>query len=196
MTQFYNLLSQDPAPVTLADMKAYLKIPVSLTADDTLITALLEAATVYGEKYTGRSFRPQTFELLLDEFSDRICLRRSPVNAIITVKHLVADTPVTVASSVYYLKTLQQWSEILLKDGETWPDDTDELEQAITIEFTTMKYTKAAELIDTAIKLHVAAMYFNRGDCVECGGEDVDANNAALKSGAHALYNQFRISRV
>jgi uncharacterized phiE125 gp8 family phage protein len=195
MSDFYDLVSQDSAPVSLADMRNYLKIPASVTTDDALITALIDAATEYGEKYTGRSFRVQTFNLLLDEFSSRICLRRSPVDAITHVKHLVSDVQVTVATTVYYLKIRQQWSEILLADGEEWPDDTDEREQAIEIQFTTTKYAKADSLIDAAIMRHVAYIYMNRGECEDCSG----ANNiydAGAKSGANALYNTFRISRV
>lgn len=187
MAEFYNLVSSAASPVVLADMKTYLKI--SSASDDTLIQSLIDVATEYGEIYTGRSFRAQTWQLLLDEFDYRIKLRRSPVDAIVSVKYSLANVMTTIAAATYYLKTLQQFSEILVSDGYDWPTDIDNIEQGIEVNFTTAAYDKAAERIQEAIKLHVAYLYANRGDCD-------DAAKAASASGASMLYDTFRISRV
>ena len=112
----YNRVSVAASPVDLAAMKAYLK--VTATADDVLIQSMIDAATEFGEKYTGRDFRAVTWDLLLDCFTDRICLRRDPVESIATVKHLVNDVLVTVPSETYYLKKLTQSSEILLSEDQ------------------------------------------------------------------------------
>lgn len=182
----YKFVSAAAAPVTVSEMKSFLR--VSTTADDVLIGLMIDAATQWGESYTGRSFRAVTWQLLLDEFCDRIEIRRDPVDTITHVKHLVDDVQVTVASSVYYLKSLTQTSEILLVENQAWPTDTDSREQAIEIEFVTNSYYKA-DLIVAAIKQHVAHWYRNRGDCF-------DAAHAARDSGAMMIYNQFRIERV
>lgn len=182
----YNLVSQEASPVSLTVMKSYLKI--TSTADDTLIQSMIDAATEWGEKYTGRDFRAITWDLLLDQFTDRIELRRDPVASVTTVKHLVNDSQVTVLSTVFYLKKLVQSSEILLNEDQEWPTDTDNREQAIEIRFVTEGY-RCQESIIEAIKLHVAFWYRNRGDCP-------DVKKSAEGAGVTIIYNQFRISRV
>ncbi len=185
--QFYTTKSSDVAPVALADMKIYLK--VTTATDDTLIQTLINVATIHGEKYTRRSFRVQTFTLLLDAFADRIDLLRSPVDAVTFVKYLVSGSQVTVTSTVYWLKTLQQKSEILLDIGQTWPTDIDDREQAIEIEFTTTTYAQYVDVIALAIQRHVLYLYENRGDC-----GDIVATGEI--SGANSIYDQFRVARV
>jgi uncharacterized phiE125 gp8 family phage protein len=190
MVQVYELVSQAASPVTLADMRLYLKIPTAMTADDALIQILIDAATEYGEKYTGRDFRVKSHKLLIDKFAARICLRRSPVNSITTVQYLVSSVLTTIASTVYYLKKGPQFSEILLQDGQAWPTDIDEREQAIEIEFATVA-ANCGNAIKTAIHKWVAFAYVNRGDC-DCQ----DETTIGKQSGADFIYGQFRIARV
>ena len=182
----YELVSAAASPVTLAVMKSYLKI--TSTADDTLIQSMIDAATEWGEKYTGRDFRAITWKLLLDCFTDRIELRRDPVASVTAVKHLVSGSLVTVDSTVYYLKKLVQSSEILLNEDQAWPTDSDNREQTIEIEFVTEGYRCQESIID-AIERTVAFWYRNRGDCP-------GASDAARRTGATIIYDQFRISRV
>lgn len=190
-TAVYQLQSSDPSPVTLAEAKAHLR--VSSTADDTLIQGIIDACTEWGESYTRRSFRAQVWKLLLDTFTARIELRRQLVDAITSITHLVAATPVTVTSTVYYLKQTPQGAEILLGYGQDWPTDTDLREQAITVNFTTAPWTRHANLIREALLKHIAAMYANRGDCVEGGCAVADF---AESSGAATLYDMMAIARV
>lgn len=186
MAEVYQRVSAISSPLSLSSVKAHMK--VSTTADDALILVLIDAATEWGEGYTGRSFRAVTWNLLLDDFTDRICLRRDPVDTVTHVKHLVSGSQVTVTASDYYLKSLTQSSEILLAENKTWPADTDSKEQAIEVQFVTKAYHKI-DMIVAALKMHVTHWYRNRGDCV-------DAAQAARDSGAIMLYNQFRIDRV
>lgn len=182
----YQFVSSEASPVDLATMKSYLKI--TATADNTLIQSMIDAVTEWGEKYTGRDFRAITWDLLLDEFTDRIALRRDPVESVATVKHLVSGALATVAPTVYYLKKLVQSSEILLSEDQEWPTDTDNREQAIEIRFVTEGYRCQESIID-AIERHVAFWYRNRGDCP-------DAKKSAEGAGVTIIYDQFRISRV
>ena len=182
----YKRVSALPSPVSLAAMKAYLR--VSTATDDALIQAMIDAATEWGEKYTGRDFRAITWDLLLDCFEDRIELRRDPVATITTVKHLVDGDFVTVADTVYHLKKLTQTSQILLNEEMEWPTNTDDREQAIEIRFVTEGYQCQAEIIN-AIKMIVAFWYSNRGDCPDCA-------SAVKQSGATIIFDQFRISRI
>lgn len=182
----YQQVSVEASPVSLTVMKRYLKI--TTTADDELIQSMIDAATEWGEKYTGRDFRAITWDLLLDRFTDRIELRRDPVDTITSVKHLVSGSLVTVPAATYYLKKLVQSSEILLNEDQEWPTDTDNREQVIEIQFVTKGFRCQESIID-AIERHVAFWYRNRGDCP-------DVKGSAEKAGVTVIYNQFRISRV
>ncbi len=211
MNQVYELISFGVSPVTLADMKTFLKI--TNTAEDTLLQTFIDSATQWGEKYTGREFRANQWELLLDSFSDfgnsskqfhveyegislfqaaieteRIELKRDPVDIVNSITHLIDAAPVTVTNTDYYLKKLTQSSEILLFDDKDWPTDTDDREQAIKVTFTTKAYRCLSEIIN-AIKLHVSNLYTNRGDCP-------DSDNSGKESGATMFYDQFRIQRI
>ena len=216
MSQVYELVAFGTSPVSLAGMKAWLK--VTAVSEDALIQALIDSATEWGEKYTGRDFRANQWKLLLDSFVDpgntsnrfkrqhigsivspnqllfgfclteRIELKRDPVDTVDSITHLVSGSPVVVTATDYYLKKLTQSSEILLFENKEWPLDTDNQEQAIKVSFTTKAYRCLNEII-MAIKLHVTSLYTNRGDCP-------DSEQAARESGATMIYDQFRISRV
>ena len=187
MSEVYELIGKGAVPVSLDDMKAYMK--VTSDADDDLITMMLNAATVWGENYTGREFRANTWTQLLDEFSDRICIRRDPVKSITSVEYLVADVLTTITNLTYYLKKNVQNSEILLAEDEDWPGDLDDREQGIKITFVTESYRYCSDSIMNGVKRHVAWWYANRGDCSDC-------DNAAKQSSVQLIYDQFRISRV
>lgn len=180
-----------PAPVTLVEVKAFMK--VKTTSDDDLINSLIAAATEWGEKYTGRAFRIKNWVLKLDCFpvSDRIILKRDPVESIARFEYLVNSVLTTVPSADYYLKKCTQHSEIVLSSGSSWPDNLDDIEQSIEIEFV-MKSYHCEEEIKNAIKRHVNFLYRNRGDCDGCS--NVGGSGAA--SGATLIYDQFRITRV
>ena len=186
MSDIYTLTAPGAVPVSLVDMKAYMK--VTSDSDNDLITSMLSAATTWGENYTGRDFRANTWKLDTDAFASRMPLRRAPVASITTVKHLVSDALETVDAVVYYLKKYTQFAEILLNVDKSWPTDTDEREQVIEIVFVTEAY-RDIDAIKTAIKRCVIFWYQNRGDCS-------DIKQAVKGSGVTAIYDQFRIDRV
>jgi uncharacterized phiE125 gp8 family phage protein len=186
---YYDLVSQSAAPVSLSTLKTYLKL--SGTSEDAILTLMLEQATECGEKYTGRSFRVQTWDVFRDYFDyDSFEIRLSPVDSIDSITYInESDVPTVVDSSIYYLKKGQWFSEIVLKTGEAWPSDVKDIEQAITFRVSTIKYPKATSSIDMGILQHVAYVYSNRGDC--------SCDNKSMKdSGAKSCYDAFRISRV
>jgi len=193
--QYYEQLTAGPAPVTLADMKCYLK--VTGTTDDALIQSVIDAATEFGERYTSRDFRVKTWRLLLDCFTDRIVLKRSLIAVVDSIEYLKDDVFTAVAVADTYLKTQRQESVLLLLSGESYPTDVDDREQAIKIEFTTEAF-ECQDSIKAAIRRHVAFVYENRGDCMDSSGSGDCGCGAdtAAQSGALAIYDQFRISRV
>ena len=186
---YYDLVSQSAAPVSLSTLKTYLKL--SGSSEDAILTLMLEQATECGEKYTGRSFRVQTWDIFRDYFDcDRFEIKLSPVDSIDSITYInESDVPTVVDSSIYYLKKGQWFSEIVLKTGEAWPTDVKDIEQAITFRVSTIKYPKATSSIDMGILKHVAYAYSNRGDCDKKSMKD---------SGASTCYddNAFRIPRV
>lgn len=189
MSAVYVLKTAGTPPVSLSEMKGYLKM--TTTTDDALITMMISAATQWGEKYTGREFRANVWQLMLDFFPCRIELARDPVDTAIpaVITYVVAGSPVTIDDSIYYYKKLTQSSEILLFDDEFWPTDGDDREQGIVVEFSTKAYF-CLDMIKEGIMRHVAFWYRNRGDC------DCDCNSAGKGSGASMFYDSFRIARV
>lgn len=187
-TAYYDFISSAISPVGLCSVKDYMK--VTSNDDDDLIQSMIDAATSWGESFTGRDFRKKTYDLKIDCFTDRILIKRDPVNAITSINHLVSDVETVVNSSIYYLKKNTQNSEILLLSGESWPTNTDDREQAITIRFVTEKYRRQAE-IENAVQQHVSEWYSNRDDCGDDGCEC-----SASSSGVSSIYGQFRITRV
>ncbi len=184
---FYELVIAGDSPVTLAIMKSYLR--VTSTVDDTLIQSMIDAATEWGEKYTSRDFREKTWNLLMDCFFEPIELRRSPVASIESIKYLDEDNvEQTVATTVYYLKKQTQFSQVWLQPDQEWPDDVNERQQSITIQFKTAAYYCINEIIE-AIERTVAYWYRNRGDCSNC-------KSAVEAAGVTGIYDQFRISRI
>ena len=192
MSDFYTLTTPGTVPVALVDMKKYMK--VTSASDDDLITLMLAAATTWGENYTGREFRANTWTLLIDAFEERLFLRRAPIASITSIKYLLANVWTAVANTVYYLKNGTQSSEILLQEDQDWPDDVDEREAAIEIVFVTESY-RDTDAIKSAIMRHVAYWYKNRGDCGG-SGSGCSCDDAAKGSGVTMIYDQFRIARV
>ncbi len=184
---YYTLTTAGTASITLAEVKAHLKRPVTFTADDVLLQSLIDAATQYGQKYTAREFTANTWTLLIDCLTDRVRLNRNPIDSITSIEHLVDDILITIPSTDYYKKDLTQWVEVLLISGKSWPTNTDDREHAIKIIFVTKQYP-CGNLIKEAMLLHIAYWYSNKGDC--------DAGDAAKLSGANDLYNQIRIPRI
>ncbi len=174
--------------VELDVAKAHLK--VSTKVDDDLIVNLLRTALEYAESETGRDYRANTWVLLIDEFADRICLRKSPVASITRIQYTVATAyDALVSSPTYYLKKGRQFSEVLLVDGQTWPTDLAKVEAGIKITFTT-EADRYLERAKVGMLRHLAHLYQHRGD--------YEAKGSAIKSGAKALYDQpgMKISRV
>lgn len=187
MADLYELVTPGGDPISVKSLvKPYLR--VEHDDDDELIKLMVRESVQNAERYTGQSLRPQVWKLTIDEFADRICLRRSPVAAITTIQYLVSGSLVTIDDSVYYLKMGgPAFSEVLLSDGETWPTDIDEIEHGIEITFTTVAVQNLDQMKAALLKA-IAYHYENRGDC--------DAEDAAKKSGATAQYDQIRIERV
>ena len=187
MSKVYSLGSADVSPLSLNEAKAYMR--VLSVRDDTIITSMINAATSWGENYTGRDFRRKSWTLKQDFFWHSNKLDRDPVAAITSVKYQnTLNVEITVDPALYYLKKLTQYSELLIDPDSSWPTDLSDREHAVTIDFDTAEYYEKEEIFN-ALQQHVLYLYTNRGDC-GCDKESAD------KSGSTLIYDQFRISRI
>lgn len=184
--------------VSLANTKAWLKIPSTLTADDTLITYLIKAATGYFEKITGRDLITKTYRTYLDNFpvvnglyyysgvspllpqyqDNGIWLRKSRLQAIASIKYYLDGVQVTWDSANYYTTISSDYSAIYLVNDANFPSGIDVRKQAIEINFTAgygTDDTSVPDDVQQAILCFISYLYDNRGDCA-----DRDKQNAAV----------------
>jgi hypothetical protein len=203
-------ITEGAALISTADMKTFLKI--TSTADDTLIDAMIEAATQHAEAFCGRDLRANIYELLTTDFGEiavtdfpyRISpfnfkpladttfhVRRSTVASIDQIEYLVGGSFSTIASSVYYSSIRIAKTYLLLEDGESWPTDADEKEDNVKVTFT-MAIPHNIELAVAGIQRHVALMYEDRGDC-EPANAGALGNRTASQSGAEAMYQSLQV---
>jgi len=161
-------------PVTLAEAKAHLRVT---TADeDTLITALIEAATEQAEHLMQRAVMDQQWTLTLDSFSDpsaasadtasAIELRRPTVTAVVSVQYLepVAGVLTTLAGSLYTADLSSPLvARLVPAYNQTWPDTRAQI-AAVQVRFSCGWLNAAAvpATVKAWIKLRIGALYENR----------------------------------
>ena len=107
-------------PLTLDEAKLHLR--VDGTDEDSLITSLIVAARQGAEHLTGRALMPQTLELALDEFSDKIKLPRPPFVSVTSVTYvdLMGDTQ-TLDASGFVIDDHSEPARIVRPYGVFWP---------------------------------------------------------------------------
>ena len=151
-------------PVTLAEAKAHLR--VDSTDEDTLITAMITAATETAEQITGRAIMPQTWELTLDGFPSEFELTRVPAVSVTSLKYInESGVLTTMSTDDYVLDNYDDFgfAKVELAWGFDWPIPRD-TPNAVTLRFVAGYANAAAvpESIKAWIKLTVSAMYENR----------------------------------
>jgi len=150
-------------PVSLAEACVFLRREVG--EDDDRINALIAAATSFldgANGMLGRCLVSQTWELVLDEFSDAIKLGLGPVTSITSVKYYDTAGDEQTLSADYYTADLTsdpQW--IVLNSDYSWPDLMDGV-NAVTIRFVA-GYAAVPETVKQAILFLTSAMYSNGG---------------------------------
>ena len=149
-------------PVTLAEAKLHCRI--DSTDDDTLVTALITAATEMCEQKVGRAIMPQTWELTLDSFED-IWLTRTPVQSITSLKYIdEAGVEQTLSGSLYsFAQDDFGFARVDPVYGAEWPTTRDQI-NAVTLRYVAGYANAAAvpEGIKQWIKLSISTMYENR----------------------------------
>lgn len=187
---YYEITSPpSEEPVTLAEAKSWCK--VETTEDDTLITALVKAARLTGEKYCNRTFVTTTFkgfysalELTNCEKYPFVALRRAPLDTVTSVQLMVDDSLEDVDSDDYFLKEKSSFSRILFSGSLNGDDVAYPLEIVFTAGYGAA--SAVPEDIKTAIKQHILYLYENRGD-VSPDGE------LPMPIEVRAMYSKYRI---
>jgi len=145
-------------PVTLADMKAHLR--VDGTDEDTYIMSLITAARRQVEDRTWRSLGTETWRQELDGFPDVIELYRCPVAGITSLKYIDADGALQTMANTDYRSDLNSAPARLFPAyGSVWPVTRSD-PVAVQITYTTSQDPEPQLL--HAIKLLVAHWFENR----------------------------------
>lgn len=154
-------------PVTRAEAKNQCRIDADITADDTRMDMLIEAATLACEHELGdRALMTQTWERVLDEFpEDAIELGKPPVSSITSVKYIDGDeVEQTMDAADYSHDTDTDEGRWLLPAIDTeWPDTLDTA-NAVRVRFV-CGYGTAADVpaaIKTWILLHIEHTYLRK----------------------------------
>lgn len=124
-------------PVTLAEAKAQLRVTVA--TEDTLITRLINVATDYVERDTGRALITQVWKLSLTRFplGRVIGIPKPPLQSVASVKYTPdGGTLTTFAASNYLVDTDAEPGAVVLNVNKTWPSDTLQAANGVEIEFT------------------------------------------------------------
>jgi len=150
--------------VTLVEAKAHCRVDSS--DDDTLITAMITAATEAAEQATGRAIMAQTWELTLDAFPAALELTHVPVDSITSVAYVdLNGADQTLSALLYSLDNADDFGPAYVVPAydTEWPDTRDQI-NAVKVRYVAGYANAAAvpESIKSWIKLQVGAMYENR----------------------------------
>lgn len=166
------LVTTAPAtePVTLAQVKEYLKLDSAYTDEDTLLNTLIASARIFIENRIGRSIISQVRTQYMDEFGfcDEIGLLFGPLISVgdLTVKSVkyydTNDTLQTISSSDYWIDSTSDIPRIVIKNS--WPSIKSR-PNAVQIEFNAGYATTEAGVpkdIKDAMFYYIAQRYENR----------------------------------
>ncbi|RFZ88071.1 hypothetical protein D0Y60_09500 [Shinella sp. WSJ-2] len=158
-----ELLPPDVEPVTLAEVKAHLRLET--TEEDTLLTALIHTARLHLESQTGLCLISRLLRLYLDDWPEGrvIQIARGPVQTIeIVTVYDSSGAPVELDTAGYVLDGAARPARLVLPERRA----TERALNGIEIDFTAGFGESGADVPDTlkrALTLHVAAMFELRG---------------------------------
>jgi uncharacterized phiE125 gp8 family phage protein len=137
------------------------------SAEDSLLTGLIQAAREYVEDYQNRALCTQTWELVLDSWPvrDYVELPKPPLQSIVSIKYKdKAGTESTWADTNYIVDPDSFLGRVVLADGISWPTATLYPAGGIRIQFVA-GYGLAADVPQTirqAMLLLIGHLYENR----------------------------------
>lgn len=152
----YDLKDITPSvtePITLSELKTYLRIPNANTSDDTHLTELITAGRIKFEKAAWRSVVPKFYRLTVSEFESPLELPYPPIDDVTLVQYWDGSEWQTLDASDDYF---------------VFGDNKKEIEAAfydgykVKIEFVTLGDDSEDYL--NLIKEWIGAVYDNRPD--------------------------------
>ena len=169
---------------TLSEVKNYLKVDTS--ADDTLITTLLQSAREVAERYLNQALITQTITEKLDRLNNPVIyLSVSPVISVSSFQYADSqNTTQTYNSSNYIVDTFEKPARLSVAYGKTWPTLYGNIND-VTITYTAGYNTEPSGVpmqIRQAILMMIADSYDNREDYVK-----------KLPTASEYLLDQYRV---
>lgn len=169
-------------PVTLADMRNYLRLDSDITQDDTLVSLLIATARRYAESWCTRSFITQQWRLVLDSFpgpaqtgvpwgrpygipAHAILLERAPVQSVDSITYTAMDGTETVMPATDWVVDLSgPLARVTPRFGKIWPVPLPQI-GAVKVAYTA-GYGATPDTVPEGIRqwimLRVATIYENR----------------------------------
>jgi uncharacterized phiE125 gp8 family phage protein len=156
----YQIVAYGPMPITLSEAKLFLK--VDTTADDSVITNIIEQVVMFAEAHTSRELRPNQWYGLTEEFES--VLTKNPVSQIAQIDYIDENgSTAIVPQSSYQLKKQLLNSRVILSFGGVWPTDVGRVVDPIRISFSTSAHSMLP-IVKQDMLRHIAWEYENRGD--------------------------------
>ncbi len=178
------------APVTLDEVKGHRRI--THTAENTLITGMIGAATALAQNDTNRQFVCATFRLKLDRWYSKIYLPVGPYVSLTSITYSDAngDTQ-TLASTEYTVISSEEPAYICLAYLKTWPT-LRAIPDAITITFVAGYAARYTAVVATDV-LTVEGRTYTNGDIVQVSVSGADAT-AAVPAGLTEGINYYVVN--
>lgn len=172
-------------------MKAWLKIPSSVTTDDDIVDALIKSARVYAEQTTNKALFTQTIQEYYDCWQplESLLLSVGPVQSVTSVEYLSSGTYTTWASSNYYTDIVTEPGRIICKMSVIPPAYDMNAPNAIRVTYV-VGWSSTSLIPDTikdAMLQRIAYQYENREDIPMGGG-----SAARQRSADHLLMKNRR----
>lgn len=178
-------------PFTTAYIKTWLKIPSSVTVEDTLLADMIISARQWAEKGSGRALLTQTIEEYWDCFPSCGVLKLSlaPVQSITSVSYLVNGSYVVWNSANYNTDIVSEPCRITPKTIASFPTYDLNTPNAVKVVYVAGNAT-AADISGTtkdAMLQRIAFLYENREDI------PISNNNQPRLRSADALLQKDKI---
>ena len=163
-------------PVSLEELKVYLKLQATYEDEDDLLTRWIKEARKEAEHKTRRCCLPQTWKLFLDGFESTMILPRAPLssmstNVVITYLDSVSGQSTTLPSTYYTVDSDSEPGRVRLAYESEWPD-VYPVENAVQIQFvagypldtaaTAQDVDSCPESIEDWIMMRIAQKYEER----------------------------------
>lgn len=168
--------------------------------DDSLVSAMITAARLYCEKFQGRVYISQTWDLYLDAFPAEAFIRipwprlQSPL---IHLKYKdTAGVLQTWAAANYIVDAIKEPGRVALAESISWPT-TQPVIQAVQIQFVCGYGDLASDVpenIKNAIKLKLTDLYENRGD--EMTVRDIQERRIAIEHAIESMLWQDKVAML